>query len=290
MIINWKKKYLASLCRIFFVYEIYNYILKIITGGNYIRVVNYHGVSDTSRFTEHLKFYARHYESVSLSELKQFLSNGHWTKSKPGLIISFDDGLLSNYSIAKPLLEEFGFEGWFFVPTDFISCAPDVQKKFAKENSIQFSKCPEERIAMSWDELKEMDKSHVVGSHTRTHKRLSANLSDSELQEEIIESKKILEEKLGHEVESFCWVGGEEDSYSRSASELISKAGYKVSFMTNSKIVSRHTHPLQIQRSNVEGPWDISIVKFQLSGIMDFLYRKKRTRVNSLTKVSNLGE
>jgi len=84
-------------------------------------------------------------------------------------------------------------------------------------------------------------------------------------------------------VDAFCWVGGEEWSYSSSAAAVIRHAGYRLSFMTNNLPVRQGSNPLQIQRTNIEAWNPTEIVAFQLNGILDFVYTRKRQRVNLLT-------
>lgn len=83
-------------------------------------------------------------------------------------------------------------------------------------------------------------------------------------------------------MDSFCWVGGEERSYSAAAARLIRKCGYRYAFMTNSSLVRPGTSPLQIQRTNIEASWPLEIVEFQLSGIVDLLYHRRKLRVNRM--------
>jgi peptidoglycan/xylan/chitin deacetylase (PgdA/CDA1 family) len=139
------------------------------------------------------------------------------------------------------------------------------------------------RMAMTWNEIQQLDKKHVIGCHTKTHHRMVASTPKNQLQSEIRVSKRILEEKLGHTVDIFCWVGGEELSYSGQGAQTIREATYKYSFMTNCMPITIHTNPLQLQRYNVESRWPINLVKFTLSGVMDLLYMPKRKRVNKLT-------
>jgi hypothetical protein len=53
--------------------------------------------------------------------------------------------------------------------------------------------------------------------------------------------------------------------------------------MTNNFVNRPDTHPLQLQRTNIESENPLWLVKFQLSGLMDLLYLGKRRRVNRLT-------
>jgi hypothetical protein len=99
---------------------------RMVSQGKFIRAVNYHCVPPACGipFEKQLQFYTMHFSDVTEDDLGDFLFQKKWDKKKPGLIISFDDGDLSNYSVAAPLLEKYGFTGWFFIPTGF-SCGGD---------------------------------------------------------------------------------------------------------------------------------------------------------------------
>ena len=136
---------------------------------------------------------------------------------------------------------------------------------------------------MSWVDAGNLARQHVIGCHSMTHARLRATLGVAALRHEIIASKLLMEARLGQAVHSFCWVGGEESSYSREAAELIDEAGYRYSFMTNTHPITEQTHPLQLQRTNLEANWPVSWVEFYLSGIMDAARTRRRKRINRLT-------
>jgi hypothetical protein len=74
--------------------------------GGYIRAINYHGVSEETagKFERQLAYYAERFTAVSLADLDNLFQHQLWDKKRPGLIIFFDDGLSSNYSVAAPLL------------------------------------------------------------------------------------------------------------------------------------------------------------------------------------------
>jgi peptidoglycan/xylan/chitin deacetylase (PgdA/CDA1 family) len=138
---------------------------------------------------------------------------------------------------------------------------------------------------MSWDELKDLSVKHVIGSHTFTHHRMNIKDSDDILKKEIINSKLLIEKKLNSEVDIFCWVGGEERTYTKKAAKYIDKAGYSYSFMTNTYPITKKTDSLQLQRTNIESFFPLEVVKFQLCGLLDLYYSFKRYRVNRITKL-----
>lgn len=259
-----------------------NHFLK----GKYVYAINYHETREihSHNFEKQLILYRKFFSNVTENDLEKLISKGSWEKEKPGLIISFDDGLRSNFDNAIPLLEKYGFTAWIFVPTDFINSPVQQQMKFAGENAINCKeRYDDDRIAMTWDEIRILCDNHVIGSHTKSHYRLIEKSAKSRLRSEILDSKKVLERKIGHCVSSFCWVGGNESAYSSSAAKIVKTAGYQFSFMTNCQAITAKTDRFQLQRTNIESHWPIGLVRFYISGLMDLVYSSKRARVNKLT-------
>ena len=94
-------------------------------------VVMYHGVTRQSYrppvwtqlplpvFRNQLEFLRRHYRLVSLSEVVQALSRGAPLPERAALI-TFDDGLKNNFSVAFPVLKELGLPAAIFLTVDLI--------------------------------------------------------------------------------------------------------------------------------------------------------------------------
>jgi peptidoglycan/xylan/chitin deacetylase (PgdA/CDA1 family) len=242
----------------------------------FIRVINYHVIpaEHAANFAEHLKFYSSRFINVDEEMLRDFLNGKKWPHDKPGLIISFDDGTRDHVDIAAPLLEQFGFTGWFFVPSGWVTDRSGEKAEFV----------PQDVEPLTHQQLRYLDEHHVVGCHTETHCRLTADLSEEKLRFETVDAKKHLEELVGHKVTSFCWVGGEEYTYNAKAAEFISYERYGYAFMTNSAPVTKNTNSLQLQRTNIEAENPLPLVRFQLSGFLDLMYYGKRKRVNALTE------
>ncbi len=266
----------SKIMNIFGLVNLFFYFQKLKYKIKYIRAINYHGTPKKYQynFENQLIFFKKNYSTVSLVDLENLL-NGKWIKEKPGLIISFDDGLKSNYDVAMPLLEKYGFIGWFFIPVGLIGTGNCKLQDNTSNNDCGY---------MTWGNVIELSKRHIIGCHTLTHCRLFSNISEDKLESEIINSKKILEKKLKKKNKIFCWVGGEENTYTAKASKYIQKAGYKYSFMTNNELISYNTDRFHLQRTNIEADWSLHLVKFYLSGIIDIIYTKKRNRINKLTR------
>lgn len=97
-------------------------------------------------------------------------------------IITFDDGMLSQYTYAKTILDKYIFKATFYIICNSVD----------KENR------------MNWNNIQILEEEgHEIGSHSMNHKRLS-KLSEEEMKYEIIQSKRCLQEN-GVNVTSFSF-------------------------------------------------------------------------------------
>ncbi|MFL6213223.1 MAG: polysaccharide deacetylase family protein [Blastocatellia bacterium] len=77
---------------------------------------------------------------------------------------------------------------------------------------------------LGWDQVRELEANGVeVASHTLTHPILT-QVSDEQLEREIVQSKCRLEAELGHPVDLFCYPNGDNDARTRLA---VRRAGYR---------------------------------------------------------------
>ena len=143
-------------------------------------------------------------------------------------IITIDDGFISGYDIAWPILKKFGYPFTMFIYIDYIGTGGK---------------------SISWDQLAEMRDAGVdIESHTYSHSHLDSpgygvdpttkarvekDLQtlgrDGWLHKEIVDSKKALEKNLGIKVQAFAYPFGTGD-HNPHIRELIKEAGYDVAF------------------------------------------------------------
>lgn len=255
----------------------------------FIRAVDYHDVApfQADAFEAQLIYYKAHFDIVGPAGLDALLSD-RWDRRKPGLVLTFDDGLRSHADIVAPLLERHNLTGWFMVPIGFVDAPVETQVHYARHHQILHY--PREdgddpRVALTWNDVRNLARQHEICCHTWEHRRLGSWLSPEELDAEIPKAKARLEAEVGRPVRSFGWVGGEEEAYSRGAALAIAQAGFRFSFMTNHEVIRPGHDPLHLQRTNIEARNSAAVVRFQLSGVMDLLYAAKRNRVNHLTRL-----
>ena len=116
---------------------------------------------------------------MSMSELNDVLNGKAELPSKP-ILINFDDGYYSNYEYIYPILKQYNAKVSIFITTD----------RIGKEiNGIKY---------LGWAECLEMQNSGLVEifSHSKRHVSYD-NFPVSEFRKDVIESYKIIEEKLG---------------------------------------------------------------------------------------------
>jgi peptidoglycan/xylan/chitin deacetylase (PgdA/CDA1 family) len=82
------------------------------------RVLMFHGIggldSPVDGFEDQLRYLKRHFHVVSLDALCDWLA-GRRSLPQPAVVLTFDDGLRSNYRDAYPLLEALGLPATFYV-------------------------------------------------------------------------------------------------------------------------------------------------------------------------------
>ena len=255
---------------------------------NKVFVINYPTTYPefNNNFLKQIIFFRKYFDIVDLESIKNFKFS-----KKPKLILTFDDAHVSNFQISKILQEE-KIPAVFFIPVNFVYRKSEQNLKQEYDLTInKFSILSDysldknnnyKRLSMTHENLLELiDKNFKIGCHSLNHVRLNNNLSTSELQKEIVESKIILEKNLKTKIDYFCWVIGDKKSYSSRAYNLI-KENYELSFMTLCESFKINSDNHKIHRFNVETNFSLNQVAFILSGIYEFMYKKRRAELNDI--------
>ena len=152
--------------------------------------------------------------------------------------ITFDDGHLSNFDQALPLLSSFGITAHFFVTAGWTARRAEY---------------------MTWHHLRQMQAAgQRIGAHGWSHKLLT-HCSDAELQHELTDARLLLEEKLGVAVTTLSIPGGRFD---RRVLSACAKAGYSQVFSSIPRSERSPLAPLVGRvnlRAGVTLPWLASL-------------------------------
>lgn len=136
-------------------------------------------------------------------------------------LITFDDGYRSVFDRALPVMSELGCPGVSFVPTDYIG---DLSCFDANSHE------PPEPVC-SWDELRALQKGEIsVQSHGVSHQPFS-ELSEQEIEHELVRSKGTLEQGVGAPVELFAFPYGDGGVDENATWAALWRSGYSAAFL-----------------------------------------------------------
>ncbi len=191
-----------------------------------------HGIYVTlDQFKKHMKFLADHgFKTITFKDLENI---DRTNLEEKYIILTFDDGYEDNYTLAFPVLKKYGFKAVIFLVSDLEYNIWDMPSGEPKVKLLTLEQCLE---------MKEYG--IEFGSHGRYHRDLTG-LSVREIEDEVFNSKSILEERLGSEILSFCYPYGKVNNVVK---ELVKKAGYKYGVATDSGPVVLHEDWYQIRR------------------------------------------
>ena len=134
------------------------------------------------------------------------------------ILLTFDDGHISNFELALPALQAQRFHAGFFITTDWIS-----RPGFMNETQLRNMR----------------EAGMALGTHGCSHRYFS-DLSETELQRELVDSKKKLENILGEPIVALALPGGRGHPRLRA---LAHEAGYE--FIFTSRIgIAKPAHEL----------------------------------------------
>ena len=104
-------------------------------------------------------------------------------------------------------------------------------------------------IMMTWDQMRKLHQAgHTIGSHTLTHPNL-AHIGNEDLHRELVESKRVLEDKIGTSIIHFSYPSPIlQPHWTERTIEVTKQAGYETAVTCTSGSVSASTNPLSLSR------------------------------------------
>lgn len=202
--------------------------------GQYLRVVNYHNTphADRDKIRGELKALAEHFCAVTLEDLDLFRTTGRWHKSRPGVIPVFYEGYRNNAEVAAPLAEEAGLTAWFFICTAFLDVPVEDQYDYANAHNIDLvqENHKGERLAMTWDDVAELSRRHVVTPHTANHVAAASLHTAPDLEREIVEPKRRMDAVTGQDAACTAFLWGTPYGTDPAVDAALREAGYRYQF------------------------------------------------------------
>ena len=179
---------------------------------------------------EHLTWLkANGFTVIPLQEAVEYLQGSRTSLPPKAVVISADDGWQSVYTYLYPIIKKFNVPVTLFIYPQTISSGKN---------------------AMTWEELKELQQTGLfdVQGHTFSHpnykqekKHRSPEQFDKFMQHELADSKKILEEKMGHPIRFLAWPFG---IYTPELEAVAARAGYEMAFTIDARSANRNYRPM----------------------------------------------
>lgn len=169
------------------------------------------------------------YTVIPLKEAVAYLQGKRDTLPPKSVVITADDGWKSVYTYMLPLAKKYNVPVTLFIYPQTISSGKN---------------------AMTWDELKELEQTGLfdVQSHTYWHpnfkqqkKKMSPSNYEKFVQTQLGNSKKVLEEKMGHKITLLAWPFGIYDDFLEQQAE---KAGYTMAFTIDARTANQNYKPM----------------------------------------------
>lgn len=165
--------------------------------------------------------------------------------------LSFDDGLLDNYTKVFPMLLEYGMVGTFYCVPGYDKVTRWVNPWTGGWSDIQRPMFTQPFLSVNAAQRDEMARHGMeIGSHTYTHRKLT-EVPKVQLDRELVESKKVLEDQLGRAVTTFCYPNGR---FNRDIVARVKAAGYKAACSTLPGYYGGTRNPHLMNRFLVETP------------------------------------
>ncbi len=212
------------------------------SGGNEISLIS------PADFRLHMTAIKINFTPISLRHYYNYIQDktGEVTLPDNPIIITFDDGYLSNYEIAFPILKELEIPATIFVVTDTVG-------EMAGGGKVNYSH-------FTWEQAREMEESGLIEiqSHTASHAEL-ATLPANQVVLELRKSKYAIEKNLGRECDMIAFPYG---SYNEIVETASHGAGYKLQARVDDK-TTEEAFEVNLPSEGVDG-----LVRMTISGTM----------------------
>jgi peptidoglycan/xylan/chitin deacetylase (PgdA/CDA1 family) len=240
-----------------------------------LRILFYHRVADDrdelavkpAAFVEQMDYLASEaYRVVDVLTAIDLLDSGEPLARTVAL--TFDDGFLDVAEHALPVLSERGFRATVFV-------APAVT-----DGRASFDWYREQPPLLTWEDILELDRDGTLRfeAHSLTHPNLPA-IDSQTVTEEIVGSKRELENRLGRVVNAFSYPTG---LYGARERKIVADAGFRAAVSCEPGINDRSTDRFALHRRQVDARDNLLDFRAKLGGGHDTspplraLYRRLR--------------
>ncbi len=239
------------------------YFLSFFRKNKDIKFIYYHDVVskdgysyqkiEVNKFKKQMKYLVNNgYKTLTFDELNKDEIYGSKNKEKK-VLITFDDGWLSNYDTVFPIMKELNLKFNIFLEVGAIG---------------------EKQNYLTWDMINEMADSGLVGFGAHTFNHIDARLiNQSNVDVEILESNKIIFNETGLNVKDFCFPYG---YYDNKIIDYLDELNiYKRLYTSDGRKLSKKNNVDIIGRVGIENEDEEKSFIFKLEGRYNHYYYMK---------------
>ena len=191
------------------------------------------------RFEEQMAWLSKAFAPVDINHLLGFL-DGKDLRPETPVVVTFDDGFTSTFEHAMPILERYRIPATMFIVAGRIGADNDWMQRRGRPR----------RTLMDAGQIREMNAAGItIGSHTLSHPQLP-DCTPEEKATEIGDSRKRLEDLLGHAIEHFAYPFG---LYDEDDLAIVQQAGYRSACSTRSGFNNPEVDRFQLRRIEIFG-------------------------------------
>lgn len=228
-------------------------------------ILLYHAVGGSryslasEKFESQMRYLHEHAEVVSLDAILR--GNGTESKRRVACALTFDDGYVSTYENAFPIIFRYGFPSLLYVTTTAIG----DNVNYNSDRIPGFY--PGERT-LSWRQVRELGALGVtIGSHLTVHRHMT-ELSRAEALTALRQSKDAISQQLGKECKYFAYPFG---TFSRQHEALVRECGYETAATVKHRTVPRRCNPFATPRMSVPRTYPLEDFAAMINGDLDYL-------------------
>jgi peptidoglycan/xylan/chitin deacetylase (PgdA/CDA1 family) len=219
----------------------------------------------TRHFRNICKMLQREFRVVPLGEVVRIVRSQELIPPRT-VAITFDDSYKDNLYAAETLAE-FHLPACFFIPSGYIA----TERVYEWDRQL-----PVRLPNLTWEDVREMaDMGFEIGSHTVNHPNL-ALLSAEEVERELVNSRKTIEDKLGRPVRWFAYPYGDPEHLAPEQVKMVKEAGYEACFSAHHGFIYRHFTGAILPREPVPYFHSLLNLELYLAGNLHWMYNLKR--------------
>lgn len=200
-------------------------------------------------FEQQLAYLVKNHTVVPLAEIYAYITSGV-PKHADMVALTFDDGYEDIQTTVLPLLQKYDIPATMFVPSD---------------TNIHTNKTKTTRLNLEQLKTVAQDQLITIGAHGVSH-RAFTSLSDTELQEELRQSKVTLEQELGTEISFVAYPYG---ACNKRVERITETSGYLAAFSITEGLIKPYDNLYHIKRVQVDRTISPMLFRWRLTGAVD---------------------